>query len=450
MSWGVIMSEIIKKKKPKSVSLVMIVKDESHIIKECLQSMLPYIDRYDITDTGSTDGTPDLIKEFMDSHGIPGEVYMSDWKGFGDSRNNIGSRTESLNNAKGKSDYAWVIDADDMIIGEFEYPPVMDADAYIIKLGRTENFVWYRTQIFNLNSNWRYVGILHEYPECPKPVDQQKITKIIGNYRVEARTMGNRSIGMSLKEKYAKDAVEIEKALLDDPMNVRYQFYLAQSYFDSEQWEKSHEAYVGRSKMGGWPEEVFYSLYRVAMLKAMLGKSWEEIQQAFLDAYEYRPTRAEPLYQLARAYRQIHNRPKLAYIYAKIASEIPYPHDDILFVQDDVYKFGILDELGASAYYAGKPHIGYYSCKKLVEENLIPQEHKDRILNNFKQYEKIVMQLQLQTAHAEMERLQNEEMKKALDKEEAKKKKKEKTMIPKKGSSYSKKLNETRGFKVRN
>ena len=66
-----------------TVTLCMIVKDETHIIKECLESMLPYIDRYDITDTGSTDGTPELIKEFMDTHGVPGEVYLSDWKGFG-------------------------------------------------------------------------------------------------------------------------------------------------------------------------------------------------------------------------------------------------------------------------------------------------------------------------------------------------------------------------------
>jgi len=51
--------------KPVSVTLCMIVKDETHIVKECLESMLPFIDRYDITDTGSTDGTPELIKKFM-------------------------------------------------------------------------------------------------------------------------------------------------------------------------------------------------------------------------------------------------------------------------------------------------------------------------------------------------------------------------------------------------
>ena len=43
----------------------MIVKNETHIVKECLSSMLPYIDRYDITDTGSDDGTPELIEQFI-------------------------------------------------------------------------------------------------------------------------------------------------------------------------------------------------------------------------------------------------------------------------------------------------------------------------------------------------------------------------------------------------
>ena len=50
----------------------MIVKNESHIIKECLESVSPYIDYWVIADNGSTDGTQDLIKEFFDEKGIPG------------------------------------------------------------------------------------------------------------------------------------------------------------------------------------------------------------------------------------------------------------------------------------------------------------------------------------------------------------------------------------------
>ena len=437
--------EVKKVNKPASVTLCMIVKDESHVIKRCLESMLPYIDRYDITDTGSSDGTPEIIKEFMDEHGVPGEVYLSDWKGFGDSAGKIGSRTESLRNCDGKADYAWVIDADDMVTGNFQYPPVMDQDSYTLRIGRGEDFTWWRNQIFKTDMGWHYVGVLHEYANCPKVPDEQKILKILGDYKIEARTEGARNVGITTVEKYSRDAEHLEEALKDEPENSRYQFYLAQSYFDSQQYEKSLEAYKKRAEMGGWPEEVFYSLYRVAMIKALLNHPWEEIQQAFLDSYESRPERAEPLYQIARCYRQIHNRPKLAFMYAKAALDIPYPHNDILFVQDDVYRYAILDEIGATAYYAGKPHIGYQACKKLVEDNIIPEDHKERVETNLKQYEQIVMQIHAAAAQEELERKQQEQIMKQKEKELKREKKKEKALEPKKST----KTEGRKGYKKR-
>ena len=44
----------------------MIVKDETHIIESCLKSMSQYIDYWVICDTGSTDGTQDMIKNFFE------------------------------------------------------------------------------------------------------------------------------------------------------------------------------------------------------------------------------------------------------------------------------------------------------------------------------------------------------------------------------------------------
>jgi len=49
-----------------TITLCMIVKDEEHVIKRCLESIYKYIDRYDISDTGSTDKTKEIIKEFFD------------------------------------------------------------------------------------------------------------------------------------------------------------------------------------------------------------------------------------------------------------------------------------------------------------------------------------------------------------------------------------------------
>lgn len=405
-----------------SVTLCMIVKNETHIIEECLRSMAKYVDRYDITDTGSDDGTPELIKKVMDEEGIPGTVHLSDWKGFGDHGGKMGSRSEALNNAKASgSKYAWMIDADDFIDGEFEYPKNMTADGYTLKIGRGD-FVWWRNQIFNLDTDWRYVGVLHEYAECRgKP--NAHIEKITGNYLINARTEGNRNVGITPIEKYSRDAEVLEEALKEEPENHRYWFYLGQSYFDSQQWEKSRDAYNKRATLGGWNEEVYYSLLRVAMLHGILEDSFENISAKFLEAYHSRPIRAEPLYLLSRMYRQ-KDKPAIAYLYAKMGLEISYPEHDILFIQDDIYKYGLLDEIGATAYYAGKPHVGYHACKKLLDSNLIPAGERERVMQNINSYEKILTEHHQQTAQVSLQDKLREKEKKASIKPKTYKKKK--------------------------
>ena len=92
-----------------------------------------------------------------------------------------------------------------------------------------------------------------------------------------------------------------------------------------------------------------------------------------------------------------------AYPFAKVAAELPYPAQDILFISEDVYRFTALDELGAVAFYAGKAEDGYEACKKLVNENRVPDEHKDRVKENLGQYENIMAQMEQARVTANME-----------------------------------------------
>lgn len=367
----------------------MIVKNESHIIHECLESIYKFVDYWIISDTGSTDGTQDIIKNFFKEKGIPGELHQDEWKNFGH------NRTLALRHADGKADYVWMIDADDRVEGTFKFVDNPTADGYVVRMGR-DDFSWWRTQIFRVDSNWEYKGVLHEYPACANP--QPNLQKVEGKYNINARTLGARNVGITTIEKYKKDAELLEKALIDEPENTRYQFYLAQSYFDSQQWQKALDAYLRRAAMGGWAEEVYYSLYRVAICRAMMDRPWSEIQASFLDAYNYRPVRAEPLVHIAQVLRTKYEQPAAAFVFARIAAEIPYPQNEILFVPDILYKFSALDELGATAHAAGRPELGYLACKKLLEEDRVPKEHIERVQNNFNHYRMIMEKIAEQKA----------------------------------------------------
>jgi hypothetical protein len=70
----------------------MIVKNEASVIRRCLDSVIPVIDSWVIVDTGSTDGTQDIIRSHMSS--IPGLLHQSEWRDF------AYNRSESLRLAR--------------------------------------------------------------------------------------------------------------------------------------------------------------------------------------------------------------------------------------------------------------------------------------------------------------------------------------------------------------
>ena len=92
-----------------TICLNMIVKNEAPIIANLLKSVKDVIDYYIIVDTGSNDGTPEIIKKIMDEYKIDGEIHHEKWINFGI------NRQQALDKAIGKADYALIIDADEEI-----------------------------------------------------------------------------------------------------------------------------------------------------------------------------------------------------------------------------------------------------------------------------------------------------------------------------------------------
>jgi tetratricopeptide (TPR) repeat protein len=264
----------------------MIVKNESRVIRRCLDSVRPFIHHWVIVDTGSTDGTQDIIRQYLAD--IPGALHERPWKNFGH------NRSEGLELARRKSDYILVIDADEELVSVPGFRMPSGADAYMVLYSFDNSPVtWHRATFVKASLPWRYEGVLHEYLDCGRPPDRQKLEGI----RIVSHTDGARN--KDPVSKYLNDAKLLEKGLEEEPNNARYVFYLAQSYRDAQDLEKAIGTYERRVAMGGWDEEVYYSLLQVGMLRARANRDAVSIVDALLRAYQYRPSRAESLVELA-------------------------------------------------------------------------------------------------------------------------------------------------------
>ena len=333
----------------KTICVNMIVKNESQVITRCLGSIKSLIDSWVIVDTGSTDGTQDIIKEFMKD--IPGELQERPWVNFGHNRN------EALQLAKGKADYILFIDADEVVefSSTFVMPP-LNKDSYFLltKFGGTN---YYRLQLIKDGLGWKWEGVLHETVGSP----WAKTNGIIAGLVNVPRTDGARSQD---PKKFLKDAAVLEKALVDDPTNTRYTFYLGQSYRDAEEYEKSIESYKKRIALGGWDQEIFWSMLQIAHAQKILDLDEKIFLRSYDDAYHYRPTRVEPLYYLSNYYRTMGNY-AAGYLIAQIGLKLPVS-SDILFLERYITDWALPLEYTICAYWCGD----YAECIKSSKEIL--------------------------------------------------------------------------------
>ena len=222
---------------------------------------------------------------------------------------------------------------------------------------------------------WRYVGVLHEYAECDGPCDEIRLE---GDYYIESRRLGGRNLD---PRKYARDAEVLLAEVKRNPQDQRSVFYLAQSYYDDGDFASARKWYAQRSEMDGFDEETYYSLARVGDTMSHLGEPWPEVLDAYLKAWEFRPTRAEPLYAIARSYR-LDERYQLGYLFAERAAKIPVPELDVLFVGSEVYTWRALDEKAVCASWIGKYEETVDLCRRILARDDIPEEDRQRVVGN--------------------------------------------------------------------
>jgi hypothetical protein len=121
-----------------------------------------------------------------------------------------------------------------------------------------------------------------------------------------------------------------------------------------------------------------------------MNKPEEEIVNAYLKAWEYRPVRLEAAYNLIR-YLVSKKRYFLGLTIAGMCMRM-HPCEDILFVESDIWSWKMSDEYSVLAYYTGNIKEAYYACRGIVEApvfNQIGEDEKQRILKNYEIFENV-------------------------------------------------------------
>ena len=313
------------------IILILMVKNESKIIERCIANALEYVDAISILDTGSTDNTVDICEKVLAACGKPFVINVKPFKNFGYNRSLSFYRAQDLCKKlewDATLTYGLTIDADMVIkptaaFKEFQ----MTLDGYMVSQ-TTGSLVYYNTRFLKLSSPWKCLGKTHEYWNCKNEVKE--------NLPSNCFYIDDKNDGGCKADKYERDVRLLNEDIQEDPKNARSYFYLGQSLMALSQYKNAIKNFEVRISLEGWNEDVWSSHYKIAQCYEKL-KQFDEMELWANKAFNYRPCRSEPLYYLTKYFRE-NNQYYKAYHYYLKGRSIPYPKDDILFIEDNVYK----------------------------------------------------------------------------------------------------------------
>ncbi|MCP4634276.1 MAG: tetratricopeptide repeat protein [candidate division Zixibacteria bacterium] len=210
-----------------TISLCMIVKDEEENLPRCLESVKDVVDQIVVVDTGSSDKTPEIAKQYG------AEVYFHPWKNsFSEARNN------SIKYATG--DWIIYLDADEELFNEDK--ELLRSTAFNTKCtiailqifnplqGELEGYLQY-TRMWRNFLGFRFEGIVHNQLICDGPA-------VASNVRIRHYGYGFESEKMN--KKYERSKKLLEKQIDENPDNAFALFNLAQIHRS----KKEHDAAI--------------------------------------------------------------------------------------------------------------------------------------------------------------------------------------------------------------
>lgn len=349
------------------IAVLMMVKNEKKRLKITLESIKNFADSLVIFDTGSTDNTIDICKEFCETNKIPLRLKEGVFENFSISRNVSLEFADSFE----EIDYLLLLDTNDELRGGKFLRQCAEEYVKNPSTGFLTCQEWWSGQhdkYFNVrfikaHQQWRYRGSVHEYIKTlNEENDKHPIVKLPDSIVIyQDRTQDDDKSG----KRFNRDKELLHAEYKLDPTEPRTVFYLAQTCACLNQHQEAFFYYKMRTTLEGFQEEKFHSFLRAGELSQKLGHDWHDSFIWYMKAFEH-SHRAEPLLFISIYYINM-KMWILAYTYLKLACNLSYPHEAILFVNKNDYEYKRWHLMGIVAYYVGQVSDGKIACLIAIE-----------------------------------------------------------------------------------
>lgn len=246
----------------------MIVKDEEEVLRQCLDSVKDIVDEMIIVDTGSSDKTKEIAKEFTE------KVIDFEWiDDFSAARNFAFSQATM--------DYIFWLDADDILLEEdqekfkqLKKELTDDVDTvsmlYHIAFDEYDNptFSYRRNRLVKRGKNFKWKGAVHEYLEFGGHVVSSDIA--IRHRKKDKKKNRQNDRNLKIYEKRLERGEEF---------TPRDTFYYSNELKDHRQYEKAIQYYHKFLEMDkGWIEDKIQACINLAACYQNLNNLEKEIE----------------------------------------------------------------------------------------------------------------------------------------------------------------------------